>query len=132
MSQLTRSLRVRIGADLLDLPLAAVARVGLLVRVSWSGSDAQGGPLLLAQTDHGPVAVLSAAAFALWAALLKHNRVGTVTVFNFLIPVFGALLSALFLGEEILAWRNLIALCLVCVGIWQVTTEAAAATVPTR
>lgn len=63
MSQVTRSLRVRIGADFLDLPLAAVARVGLLDRVSWSGFDALGGPLLLAQTDHGPVTVLSAAAF---------------------------------------------------------------------
>jgi drug/metabolite transporter (DMT)-like permease len=70
------------------------------------------------------MAVLSAVAFALWAMLLRHNRVGMVTVFNFLIPVFGALLSALFLGEEILAWRNLVALVLVCLGIWLVTTEA--------
>lgn len=74
----------------------------------------------------GYMAVLSAVAFALWAALLKHNRVGTVTVFNFLIPVFGAVLSALFLGEAILAWRNLAALGLVCAGIWLVTTEAGA------
>lgn len=68
------------------------------------------------------MAILSAVAFALWAALLKHNRVGMVSVFNFLIPVFGALLSALFLGEEILAWRNAVALVLVCGGIWLVTT----------
>ena len=67
------------------------------------------------------MAILSAVAFALWAALLKHNRVGMVSVFNFLIPVFGALLSALFLGEEILAWRNAVALLLVCGGIWLVT-----------
>lgn len=73
------------------------------------------------------MALLSAVAFALWATLLKHNRVGMVTVFNFLIPVFGALLSALFLGEAILAWRNLVALVFVCVGIWLVTTEATAA-----
>ncbi|MBQ0920544.1 DMT family transporter [Hydrogenophaga aromaticivorans] len=78
----------------------------------------------------GYMAVLSAAAFALWAALLKHNRVGQVTVFNFLIPVFGALLSALFLGETVLEWRNLIALALVCGGIWLVTTETAAAPAP--
>lgn len=71
----------------------------------------------------GYMAVLSAAAFALWAALLKHNRVGQVTVFNFLIPVFGALLSALFLGEAVLEWRNLAALVMVCGGIWLVTTE---------
>ncbi|WP_156406285.1 DMT family transporter [Hydrogenophaga sp. Root209] len=75
------------------------------------------------------MAILSAVAFALWAALLKHNRVGMVSVFNFLIPVFGALLSALFLGEEILAWRNAVALLLVCGGIWLVT--AAPRTSPT-
>lgn len=70
------------------------------------------------------MALLSAVAFALWAALLKHNRVAKVAVFNFLVPVFGALLSALFLGETVLQWRNAVALVLVCVGIWLVTTEA--------
>ena len=66
------------------------------------------------------------APFGLWA-LLKHNRVGMVTVFNCLVPIFGVLLSALFLGETVLAWRNLIALALVCLGIWLVTSETAAA-----
>ena len=65
----------------------------------------------------GYMAVLSAVAFTLWAALLKHNRVGQVTVFNFLIPVFGALLSALFLGEAVLEWRNLaVGVATLCVG----------------
>ena len=67
--------------------------------------------------------VLSSAAFALWATLLKYNRVGMVTVYNFLIPVFGALLSAIFLGEDILQWRNALALAMVSAGIWWVTTE---------
>lgn len=67
------------------------------------------------------LALLSSAAFALWSVLLKHNPVGTVTIFNFLIPVFGSLLSALFLGETILAWKNLIALVCVCCGIYLVT-----------
>jgi drug/metabolite transporter (DMT)-like permease len=67
------------------------------------------------------LAMLSAAAFSLWSVLLKFNRVSTVSVYYFLIPVFGAALSALFLGESILAWKNLLALCLVSVGIWQVT-----------
>lgn len=67
--------------------------------------------------------VLSSAAFALWATLLKYNRVGMVTVNNFLIPVFGALLSAIFLGEDILQWRNALALAMVSAGIWWVTTE---------
>ncbi len=67
--------------------------------------------------------ILSAAAFSLWSILLKHNPVGVVTIFNFLIPIFGAVLSALFLDENILEWKNAIALALVCIGIWRVTAE---------
>lgn len=65
--------------------------------------------------------LLSSIAFTLWAVLLKYNRVGMVTVFSFTIPMFGAGLSALFLNERILEWKNLLALILVCSGIWLVT-----------
>ena len=71
------------------------------------------------------LALLSSASFGIWTILLKYNRVGLVTIFNFLVPIFGALLSALFLGETILEWKNLAALALVCSGIWLVTREAA-------
>ncbi len=67
--------------------------------------------------------LLSSVAFALWAQLLKYNRVGLVAVFNFLIPVSGAVLSAVFLGEQILEFKYLVALVLVCGGIWLVTKE---------
>jgi drug/metabolite transporter (DMT)-like permease len=67
------------------------------------------------------MAGLSAAAFALWSLLMKHNPVGMLAVFNFLIPVFGVLLSALFLREPVLAWKNAAALALVCGGIFLVT-----------
>lgn len=67
------------------------------------------------------LALLSSAAFALWSILLKHNPVGMITIFNFLIPIFGSLLSALFLHESIWEWKNLIALLLVCSGIYLVT-----------
>ena len=67
--------------------------------------------------------LLSSVAFALWTILLKYNRVGLVTIFNFLIPIFGALLSAAFLGESILEWKNVLALVLVCGGIFLVTKE---------
>ena len=46
-----------------------------------------------------------------------------VSVFNFLVPIFGAMLSAIFLGETLLEWKNLLALLLVCGGIWLVTLE---------
>jgi drug/metabolite transporter (DMT)-like permease len=71
------------------------------------------------------MAALSAAAFALWSLLMKHNPVGMLAVFNFLIPVFGVLLSAVFLHEPVLAWKNAAALALVCAGIWLVTRRAA-------
>jgi drug/metabolite transporter (DMT)-like permease len=67
------------------------------------------------------LALLSAVAFTLWSLLLKYNPVGRVSVFAFLVPVFGAALSALFLGESIFEWKNLAALVLVCAGIGLVT-----------
>ena len=70
-------------------------------------------------------ALLSAVAFAVWSLLLKHNPVGMIAAFNFLIPVFGVSLSAIFLGESLMRWSYLAALFLVCVGIWLVTRPAA-------
>lgn len=61
---------------------------------------------------------ISAAAFTLWTILLKYNPMGRITVYNFLIPVFGSILSALFLGEEMWNVYTLSALPLVCVGIY--------------
>ena len=67
------------------------------------------------------LAVVSAAAYSLWGILLKYNPVSRVTVFGFMNPVFGALLSALLLQEtESLGVMSVAALILVCVGIYLV------------
>lgn len=66
------------------------------------------------------MAILSATAFSLWTLLLKYNKVGAVSIYNFLIPIFGVMLSSIFLGENILEVKNIIALALVCSGIWLV------------
>lgn len=66
------------------------------------------------------MALLSSIAFAIWTQLLKYNKVGIISVFNFLIPVFGTLLSAVVLGENIFDIKILIALILVCYGIFLV------------
>lgn len=73
----------------------------------------------------GYLAFLSAAAYTLWGILLKYNPVGRVSVFGFMNPVFGVLLSALLLGEGGQAFgpRGMIALLLVCAGIGVVNTE---------
>ncbi|HEB4874757.1 TPA: DMT family transporter [Kluyvera ascorbata F0526] len=68
----------------------------------------------------GYLTLLSSVAFALWSILLKYNRVGMIAPFNFLIPVSGSVLSAIFLGENIFEWKYALALALVCSGIWWV------------
>lgn len=70
------------------------------------------------------MAIISSAAFSLWTLLLKYNKVGTVSVFNFLIPVFGTILSSIFLRENIFELKNIIALLLVCIGIWSVNKSS--------
>lgn len=66
------------------------------------------------------MAFISAAAFSLWTVLLKYNSMGKVTVFNFMIPVFGTILSAVFLGDDLQNPYILSSLPLVCAGIWLV------------
>lgn len=46
-------------------------------------------------------ALLSAVAFTLWYTLLKYNNPGEITMFRFLIPVSGSVLSIIFLKEKL-------------------------------
>lgn len=66
------------------------------------------------------LALLSAIAFSLWTTLLKYNQPSKIVIFNFAIPVFGSLLSAIFLKESFFSIQNLIALICVCTGIYVV------------
>lgn len=63
------------------------------------------------------MALISAIGFSIWTALLKYNPVGKIAVFGFSIPVFGVILSALLLGEQIWSLKNLTALLCVSIGI---------------
>ena len=66
------------------------------------------------------LALISAVAYTLWGTLMKYNPVSKVSIFNFLTPLFGVLLSAIFLGEveQALQLNKLLALILVCAGIY--------------
>lgn len=63
---------------------------------------------------------LSAIAYALWGILLKHNPVSRVTIFSFMTPVFGVLLTELILPDEstVALINLLISLVLVCAGVF--------------
>lgn len=70
------------------------------------------------------MAFISAAAYTIWSILLKHNDVSKVSVYKFMNPLFGALLSFILLGEEnLLGGKTLIALVLVCAGIYVVNMK---------
>lgn len=62
--------------------------------------------------------ILSAVATTIWNILLQYNNVSSLSVFNCLQPVFGAILSAILLGENIFELKNLLALVLSCLGIY--------------
>ena len=72
------------------------------------------------------LAFLSAVAYSLWGVLLKHNPVSRVTIFCFMIPVFGVLLSKLMLTEttSVSNINIVITLILISVGIFMINYGA--------
>lgn len=72
------------------------------------------------------MAMISAVAYTLWGVLLKYNPVAKVSVYAFMTPVFGVLLSALLLGErsQAFGWKGIAALVFVCVGIYVVNIQS--------
>lgn len=64
---------------------------------------------------------ISAVAYTLWGLLLAHNDVSRVVIFGFLNPVFGVILSSIFLHEQSQTGIvTIISLILVCFGIFVV------------
>ncbi len=68
---------------------------------------------------------VSAVAYTLWSVLLAYNDVSKVAIFGFVNPLCSVILSALVLGEVRQAFNigSLIALALVCVGIYVVNAK---------
>lgn len=63
------------------------------------------------------LSVTSMVTFCIWANLLKYNPVSKIAIYGFTIPVFGVMLSAIFLGEKVLTPATALALLLVSAGI---------------
>ncbi len=75
---------------------------------------------------------LSAVAYALWGVLLKYNLVSKVTIFSFMTPVFGVILTMLLLPKEntVNIVNLLISLVLVCIGVFMLNYARPKKTVP--
>lgn len=63
------------------------------------------------------LALIAAVAQTLWTILIKHNEVSTISIFTFMVPVFGVLLSSLFVPGESVSISIVFALILISVGI---------------
>lgn len=61
--------------------------------------------------------MVAAVAYTIWFYLLQHNDVSRISIYKFLTPLFGVVLSGLLLGETVITPANVTALILVCVGI---------------
>lgn len=72
------------------------------------------------------LALLSAIAYTVWGILLKYNEVSRVTVFGFMTPVFGCILSAVLLKESPAGsvLKTGVSLVLVCLGIFLVNSNS--------
>lgn len=94
------------------LVMAVLGRImgGKLHPVSWTGW------ILLIY-----MGFISAAAYTLWSVLLKYNDVSKISAYKFMNPIFGVLLSYILLREKSqMGWQTVVALGLVCIGIYVV------------
>lgn len=66
------------------------------------------------------LAIISSVAFTLQGYLVKYNPISKVAVYKSTNPLFGAVFSAMILGEseQLLSYYTLIAIVLVCLGIF--------------
>ena len=67
---------------------------------------------------------ISAAAFTLWSAILKYNDISKVSIYKFSIPIFGVLISFIFLHEALDLIVVLISMVFVATGIILINLES--------
>lgn len=65
------------------------------------------------------LSLLYAVSYTVWTVLLKYNQASSVTIYSFMMPVFGVVFSSLLLSENggVATANLIIALVLVCAGI---------------
>lgn len=81
-----------------------------------------GNPLKLSFTPLSVVlliylALLSSIAFSLWYTILNYRKISELSMFKFIVPLSGTILTTLFVPGEHLLLIHIIALILVCIGI---------------
>ena len=80
------------------------------------------------------LAMVSAVAYSLWGILLKYNPVSKVAIFGFVNPISGVILSSILLDEQGQSFgiKGVLALILVCIGIFVVNYEGGKSAIDKR
>ncbi len=69
------------------------------------------------------LALLSAVAFGLWYYILQFRKVGEISLFKFIVPITGTLLTAIFVPNEPLLLIHVVGLIFVSIGIIIVNSD---------
>ncbi len=96
-----------------SIPLMVIGYIGLEHKLNWNVTAV----VLLIYS-----AIISAVAFILWYELLKVNDAGELAIYRLFIPIFGSILSALFIPEESFTPYIILGLMLVVLGIIYLNT----------
>lgn len=112
---LVMTLAGQIGKMMVSSENGSIETVG---GVADSGLNGAGGNLTNMVLILIYLALISSVAYTLWGILLKYNDVSKISIFGFMNPVFGVVLSAILLGEySQLGLKYVLALLLVSAGI---------------
>ncbi len=69
------------------------------------------------------LALVSSLAFGLWYYILQYRKVGEISLFKFIVPISGSLLTALFVPDEPILLVHILGLAFVSIGIITVNSN---------
>ena len=98
--------------------MAALGQAGIVVTGERSTGGIASGEMTAAVMILVYLALVSSVAYTLWGILLRTNDVSRISIFGFMTPVIGVILSALLLGEAgTLGVKHILSLVLISIGI---------------
>ncbi len=98
--------------------MALLGQAGILTTGARNTEGVVSGEMVPAVLVLVYLALVSSIAYTLWGILLRTNDVSKISIFGFMTPVIGVILSALFLGEAgTLGVKHILSLALISVGI---------------
>ncbi len=121
-SALSMFIAKRIGEELPSLVFTAWQMFLGAILLFFTGLFMGGNPFSLHFTPLAAglliyLSLVSSIAFYLWYSLLQYRAISELSMFKFIIPITGSLLTGIFIPGELLLPVHFIALLLVCIGI---------------